>query len=157
MFDIGWSELVVVGVVALVVIGPKELPGVIRSVGKAVGKLRTMAGEFRGQFDDAMREAELDDVKKTFTEMGDVANSAVNAATEPLGSIHDEMKSAVDEATGAGQVRDTLSSIEADAKSLEAEIATGPAPVSVPEGAPEPSPKPRTRRKKPADDAGEAP
>ena len=84
MFDIGWSEMVVVGVVALVVIGPKELPGVIRSVGKAVGKLRTMAGEFRTQFDDAMREADLHDVKKTFTDAAEAATSAASAVTNPL-------------------------------------------------------------------------
>jgi Tat protein translocase TatB subunit len=50
MFDIGWSELVVIAVVALVVIGPKELPGVLRMVGQWMGKARKMAGEFQGQF-----------------------------------------------------------------------------------------------------------
>jgi sec-independent protein translocase protein TatB len=119
MFDVGWSELVVIGVVALVVIGPKELPGVIRSVGRAVAKLRTMAGDFRGQFDDAMREAELSDVKKTFTDAKDMASGAVQAATNPLGTIKDELVSSV-------------SAINESAKSLEAELGA-PMPLTTPD------------------------
>ena len=66
MFDIGWSELVVIGVVALIAIGPKELPGVLRMVGQWIGKARRMAAEFQGQFNEAMREAEMADIKKSF-------------------------------------------------------------------------------------------
>ena len=132
MFDVGWSELVVIGVVALVVIGPKELPGVIRTVGKAVGKLRTMAGEFRGQFDEAMREAELHDVKKTFTDAADVATSAANSITEPVTSLQSEMQAAVSDVTGASQVSDTLAGVDADAKAMEAEIAAEPVAEPVP-------------------------
>ena len=55
MFDIGWSELVVIAVVALIAIGPKELPGVLRMVGQWMGKARKMASEFQGQFQEAMR------------------------------------------------------------------------------------------------------
>lgn len=123
MFDIGWSELVVIGVVALVVIGPKELPGVIRSVGRAVSKLRTMAGEFRTQFDDAMREAELHEVKKTFTDMGEAATSAASAVTNPVGTVLNEVKAAAEGASGVTEANQALQSIEADARALEAEIA----------------------------------
>ena len=63
MFDIGWSELLVIAVVAIVVVGPKELPKLMRSFGFYAGKLRLAAAEFRRQFDDAMREAELEEVK----------------------------------------------------------------------------------------------
>ena len=73
MFDIGWSELVVIGVVALIAIGPKELPGVLRTVGQWMGKARRMAAEFQGQFNEAMREAEMADIKKTFDEASDAA------------------------------------------------------------------------------------
>jgi sec-independent protein translocase protein TatB len=73
MFDIGWSELVVIAVVALIAIGPKELPGVLRMVGQWMGKARRMASEFQGQFQEAMREAEMADLKKTFDEVKDVA------------------------------------------------------------------------------------
>jgi sec-independent protein translocase protein TatB len=73
MFDIGWSELVVIAVVALIAIGPKELPGVLRTVGQWMGKARKMAGEFQGQFQEAMREAEMADLKKTFDEVKETA------------------------------------------------------------------------------------
>ena len=74
MFDIGWSELVVIAVVALIAIGPKELPGVLRMVGQWVGKARKMAGEFQGQFQEAMREAEMADLKKSFDEVKEAAS-----------------------------------------------------------------------------------
>lgn len=64
MFDIGWSELLVIAVVAIVVVGPKELPKLMRSFGFYAGKLRRAAADFRRQFDEAMREAELEEVKQ---------------------------------------------------------------------------------------------
>src|SRR4051794_16794517 len=73
MFDIGWSELVVIAVVALIAIGPKELPGVLRMIGQWMGKARKMAAEFQGQFQEAMREAEMADLKKSFDEVKDAA------------------------------------------------------------------------------------
>ena len=68
MFDISWGKLVIIGVVALLVIGPKELPGVLRQLGQAMAKIRRMAAEFQGQFQEAMREAEMADIKKQFDE-----------------------------------------------------------------------------------------
>src|SRR5215471_14073311 len=64
MFDIGWGEFVVIAVVALIVIGPKELPAVLRAIGQWTAKIRRMASEFQGQFQEAMREAEMADLKK---------------------------------------------------------------------------------------------
>jgi sec-independent protein translocase protein TatB len=64
MFDIGWGELVVIGIVALIAIGPKELPTVLRTLGQYMAKIRRMAGEFQSQFQEAMREAELTELKK---------------------------------------------------------------------------------------------
>src|SRR5262245_28024102 len=75
MFDIGWSELVVIAVVALIAIGPKELPGVLRMVGQWMGKARKMAAEFQGQFQEALREAEMADIKKSFDEVKEAATS----------------------------------------------------------------------------------
>ena len=74
MFDIGWSEFVVIAVVALIAIGPKELPGVLRMVGQWMGKARKMAAEFQGQFQEAMREAEMSDLKKSFDEVREAAS-----------------------------------------------------------------------------------
>jgi sec-independent protein translocase protein TatB len=64
IFDIGWSELVVIGVVALIAIGPKELPTVLRTLGQYMGKIKRMSAEFQGQFQEALREAELSDLKQ---------------------------------------------------------------------------------------------
>ena len=63
MFDIGWSEMAVILMVALIVIGPKDLPRVARTIGKWTGKARGMAREFQRSLDDMAREAELQDVK----------------------------------------------------------------------------------------------
>jgi len=65
MLDIGWSELLVIAVVAIVVVGPKDLPKLMRSFGHYAGKLRRAASDFQRQFDEAMRESELDEVRKT--------------------------------------------------------------------------------------------
>lgn len=64
MFDIGWTELLVVACVAIVVVGPKDLPKMLRTIGKTVGNLKRMASDFQGQFDEALKEAELDEVKE---------------------------------------------------------------------------------------------
>jgi sec-independent protein translocase protein TatB len=73
MFDIGWGELLVIGIVALIVIGPKELPGVLRTLGQGMSKIRRMASEFQGQFNEAMREAEMADIKKSVDELSAAA------------------------------------------------------------------------------------
>jgi sec-independent protein translocase protein TatB len=64
MFDISWTEFLLIGVVALIVIGPKELPGVLRTLGQWTRKVRGMAADFQNQFQEAMREAEMADLKK---------------------------------------------------------------------------------------------
>jgi sec-independent protein translocase protein TatB len=100
MFDIGGGELLVIGIVALVVIGPKELPGLLRTAGNAMNKVRRMASEFRGQFDEAMREAEIDQAKKAFTDVSDTAKSATTTAFNPIESIRNEIQSVKDEMKG---------------------------------------------------------
>lgn len=93
MFDISWTELMVIGVVALIAIGPKELPGVLRTVGQWAGKARRLAGEFQGQFREAMREAEMAELKKSFDEVKS-ATSAF-AAQNPLTSLQKEVEGAM--------------------------------------------------------------
>jgi sec-independent protein translocase protein TatB len=65
MFDLGWPEMLVIAIVLIVVVGPKDLPRMLRSFGRTTTKLRAMAGDFRKQFDDALKEAELDEVRKS--------------------------------------------------------------------------------------------
>ena len=95
MFDIGWSELLVIGVVALIAIGPKELPGVLRMVGQWMGKVRRMASEFQGQFQEAMREAEMADIKKQVDDITTSATSVTNF--DPLGDISKQFETAIED------------------------------------------------------------
>jgi sec-independent protein translocase protein TatB len=92
MFDFSWSEILLIGVVALIFIGPKELPGVLRTLGQWMSKVRRMAGDFQNQFHDAMREAELADLKKEVDEMA--AQAAHYSNIDPLADVRKEMESA---------------------------------------------------------------
>jgi len=89
MFDISWTEFLLIGVVALIVIGPKELPGVMRTLGQWTRKVRSMASEFQNQFHEAMREAEMADLKK---QVDDMAQDFKNI--DPLKSVRDDVESA---------------------------------------------------------------
>ncbi|CEJ85580.1 Sec-independent protein translocase protein TatB [Hyphomicrobium sp. GJ21] len=82
MFDISWSELLILGVVTLVFVGPKELPTLMRTLGKYAGVVRRHANEFKLQFDAAMREAELEAVREEVNKMQASINSEVMRATE---------------------------------------------------------------------------
>lgn len=94
MFDIAWSEFLVVAVVALVVVGPRDLPPLLRTLGKMVASLRRMAGEFQNQFNDALREAELDEFKNEVTGLKDKA-SRMMATPNPLQIARDEIRTAL--------------------------------------------------------------
>ena len=94
MFDIAWSEFLVVAVVALVVVGPRDLPALLRTVGKTVASLRRMAGEFQSQFHEAMREAELDDLKNEVTGLKDKASKYVGAS--PFEIARNEIRDAIE-------------------------------------------------------------
>ena len=92
MFDIGWSEILVIAVVAIVVVGPKELPRMLRSFGKTMGTVRRMSNDFKRQFDEALREAEreagLDETKKQ-----------LQAATKPLSDIRKDFDATMRQAS----------------------------------------------------------
>jgi sec-independent protein translocase protein TatB len=91
MFEIGWSELLLIGIVALIAIGPKELPTVLRTLGQWMSKLRRMASEFQSQFQEAMREAEMADLKKQVDDMTSQAQSYANF--DPVGEVKRELES----------------------------------------------------------------
>jgi sec-independent protein translocase protein TatB len=78
MFDIGWSELLVIAVVAIIVVGPKDLPRMMRTFGSYAGKLRRMAADFQRQFDEAMREAEIEEVRKAMHSVRDDLNAPID-------------------------------------------------------------------------------
>ena len=84
MFDLDASKIVIVGVAALIFIPPKDLPRVLRQVGQFVGKMKRMANEFQGQFMDAMREADMADLRKEAQKLSDATRIDVG-----LNSVHD--------------------------------------------------------------------
>ena len=100
MFDISWGEMLLIGGAALIFIGPKELPGALRTLGQMTAKVRRMAGEFRSQFDDAMRDADVQSIRKEFDSMNDAAQSA-STSFNPIQTIRDEIKGAVDKPSDA--------------------------------------------------------
>jgi sec-independent protein translocase protein TatB len=124
MFDIGWSEMLVIGVVALIVIGPKELPGVLRALGHWTTKIRRMAGEFQSQFQEAMREAEMADLKKQVDDLNDPARN-LTTKFDPL-DYTDPAK------------------WQASTPSSEPSVETPPAAPSSPETPPVAAPAPET-------------
>ena len=87
MFDISWSEFLLIGVVALIVIGPKELPGVLRTLGQYTRKVRGMAADFQNQFQEAMREAEMADLKK---QVDDIAQDV--KSFDPLKDVRSDLE-----------------------------------------------------------------
>ncbi|MEH3147090.1 MAG: Sec-independent protein translocase protein TatB [Methylobacterium frigidaeris] len=98
MFDMSWGELMLIGGVALVVIGPKDLPKALRTVGQVTAKLKRMAGEFHSQFNEAMREAELDEVRREVGEINRSVSSGMSGFN-PVQTIRNELKGAVDGST----------------------------------------------------------
>ncbi len=115
MFDIGWSELLVIAVVLIVVVGPKDLPPMIRAFGKTMAGLRKMAGDFRTQFDEALKEADMDDVRQTISDVRNLnPTNSLRDAMNPLRQLGNEIKSDLQKATAAP---DAMSSTAAPATS----------------------------------------
>jgi sec-independent protein translocase protein TatB len=96
MFDFDAGKFIIIGIVALIVIGPKELPRVMRQLGQAAAKVRRMTAEFRGQFMDAMREADIDDIKADVAKLAESAK--VDAGIDPLAEIKAELTQALEAA-----------------------------------------------------------
>ena len=100
MFDIGWTEMLVIAVVMIVVVGPKDLPRMLRTFGKTTAKLRAMAGDFQKQFNEALKEAELDDVKKSVDEL-----RSLNPANEIRKQLNPFEKAAADVRAGLNSLK----------------------------------------------------
>ncbi|RST86497.1 twin-arginine translocase subunit TatB [Aquibium carbonis] len=97
MFDIGWPEMMVIAVVLIVVVGPKDLPRMLRTFGKTTSSLRRMAGDFRKQFDDALKEAELDDVKSTIDAARKLNPAAdIRKALNPMEKAASDVRAGLD-------------------------------------------------------------
>jgi sec-independent protein translocase protein TatB len=103
MFDISWSELLILGIVTLIFVGPKEMPRFLGTLGKYAGMVRRQAQEFRQQFDDAMREAELQRIKEEVEGMSRAIEKSVREADqlgkESIESAKSEMRALGDAAS----------------------------------------------------------
>ncbi len=88
MFDLGWSEMAVIMLVALIVIGPKDLPKVARTIGRWTGRARALARDFQRSIDDMAREAELDEIKKSIDRTGKMdLRKTISDAVDPKGEL----------------------------------------------------------------------
>lgn len=94
MFDIGWDEMALIAVISLIVIGPKDLPVVLRQMGRWTRKAREMASEFHRGVDDMVRESELDELKKQVSKVSDVnlLRQEVDKAIDPTGEMAKAME-----------------------------------------------------------------
>lgn len=134
MFDLTSSKLLILAVVALVVVGPKDLPALMRTIGRYVGMLRRQANEFRAQFEDAMRDSELADLKKEVEQLGDEARGTLHETTSAV-------ESHISDATR--EVNDSLAEMDKRAEAVkgeEPEIATEAAAPSLEHQPAEPAP-----------------
>ncbi|MDX0214359.1 twin-arginine translocase subunit TatB [Sinorhizobium meliloti] len=171
MLDIGWTELVVIAIVLIIVVGPKDLPPMLRAFGRMTSKMRGMASDFRRQFDEALREADLDDVRKTISDAQSLnPTEALRDAMNPLRQLGNEIKSDLQKATTPDRPpasatpeplvepvnRDAVGETAAKATEKVAAAAVSSASrqmdraADVPKASePKPAPKPRAQSKKP--------
>ena len=130
MFDMGWWELSIVGLIMILVLGPKELPQAMRTIARFMRKARRLASEFQGHLDDLAREADLDDVRKTVTSIKNKdVGSMIEQAVDPTGELTRDIDNTLAEARKEVQ----------DIKS-----AAGPSPAAAPKAPPNIASKPET-------------
>jgi sec-independent protein translocase protein TatB len=151
MFDISWTEFLLIGVVALIFIGPKELPAVLRTLGQWTRKVRSMAADFQSQFQEAMREAEMADLKK---QVDDIAHDI--KSYDPLKDVRSDVEAASKDIQSSLEKPVTTSASEPASSEVavaEAAPATTTDPVAL--EAPEP-PAAASSAPEPADYSREA-
>ncbi len=153
MFDIAWTELLLVAVVAILVVGPKELPGMLRTIGRAIGSVRRMAGEFQSTLNDAVKEAEkqagIDEMRKqademqNFNPLGDLKKTLADEKKklqDSMSTAESEVKSSLNGEDGA----ETKSDSAKEAAPVKAEVpeqkVVSPAELAATQKAKEPAP-----------------
>ncbi|WP_440982228.1 Sec-independent protein translocase protein TatB [Shinella sumterensis] len=142
MLDVGWTEILVIAIVLILVVGPKDLPPMLRTFGRMVTKMRGMASDFRQQFDEALREADLEDVRKT---IGDAQKlnplNTIRDAVNPLRQVGDEIKSDLQKS-----VNSSTSSVSTPVSAVSAVPSEANKPASAEPVAAEPLKKGPTRK-----------
>jgi len=135
MFDIGWSELLIIAIVMIVVVGPKDLPKMLRAFGKATARMRSTANEFRHQFNEALKEAELEDVKNIVDEARKLdPRSKLTQVFDPIRSAGEDIRSGLQSTTSMSpaepaKVAEVTTPVEANGTTVPVEApAEKPAP-----------------------------
>ena len=125
MFDVGFSEVVIIAIIALVILGPERLPKVARTLGFWVGKARRMVADVKSDIDREMRESELADLRKLGDEISDVKNefqsaagevaddSGVESVVESIKKSADDIQSSVSDVTAADEIQSSVSDVTA--------------------------------------------
>lgn len=150
MFDMGWTELLLIGIVALIVIGPKDLPVMFRTVGKFVGKAKGMAREFSRAMNDAADQSGVSEIQKTFKAASNPMKSAMAEVKKTTDSmtrdLNEATKSALseDRQAQAEKIREKAGEMATARKAAEAEAAAKQAAAP---GAETPKAKPRAKAK----------
>ncbi len=118
MFDIGWQEFILIALVAVVVVGPKDLPRVIRTVGQWIRKARSLASEFQGSLEEMAREAELDDVRKQIQQVSrEGVGASIEKHVDPTGEFRKSFEEAR-ESAGADEIETALDQARRDVNTL---------------------------------------
>jgi sec-independent protein translocase protein TatB len=141
MFDLGWSELLIVGVAALIVVGPKDLPRMLRTLGQYAGKARSIAREFQRSMDEAARQADIEELKDLRKGLDDMREAQYKIQREMGASILDSPEPAkADKAAEAQEAAgdeapepETKPAPKADAKADTDAAATATKPQAEPD------------------------
>ena len=118
MFDLGWQEFILIAIITVIVVGPKDLPRVVRSISQWVRKARSMAREFQNSLEEVAREAELEDVRR---EVQSISKDGIGKSLEKQFDPDGSVRSSVEEARKSANTEE----IEADLKALDSEAKTG--------------------------------
>ncbi|MDT8328623.1 MAG: Sec-independent protein translocase protein TatB [Roseovarius sp.] len=138
MFDLGWTELLLIGIVALIVVGPKDLPGMFRAVGKFVGKAKGMAREFSRAMNDAADDSGVGDIQDTLRKAANPMKSAMDEVKKTTDGMTRDLKDSVTPALSeerqsqADKIREKAAEMASNRKAAEAEAEATKAEVATP-------------------------
>jgi len=153
MFDLGWTELLLIGIVALIVVGPKDLPGMFRAVGKFIGKAKGMAREFSSAMNDAAEGSGVDDIKETLRKAANPMKSAMDEVKKTTDSVTRDLKDSAkpvlseERQSQADKIRDKAAEMASSRKAAEVEAETAKPEAAKPKPKAKPAPKTKPKPK----------